>query len=135
MSHASLVDFYIFSLRRQVQGSGGGDHQHHSPLGNRAQRRESFLYRLPSEEVLDQLKHHEQETGWGAVNLSVISEDDLFVREAEEQIVTPFAQILATLKDVRSNLATMVSMQRPTENSSSVSGSNRAFLDKFRLSS
>ena len=69
------------------------------------------------------------------MNLSVISEDDLFVREAEEQIVTPFAQILATLKDVRSNLATMVSMQRPTENSSSVSGSNRAFLDKFRLSS
>ena len=58
-----------------------------------------------------------------------------FVREEEEQIVTPFAQILATLKDVRSNLATMVSMQAPTETSQTVSGSNRAFLDKFRLSS
>ena len=59
----------------------------------------------------------------------------IFFREEEDQIVTPFAQILATLKDVRSNLATMVSMQVPTENGQSVSGSSKAFLDKFRLSS
>eukprot|EP00091_Calanus_sinicus_P010381 TRINITY_DN24195_c0_g1_i1.p2 TRINITY_DN24195_c0_g1~~TRINITY_DN24195_c0_g1_i1.p2 ORF type:complete len:101 (+),score=35.16 TRINITY_DN24195_c0_g1_i1:402-704(+) len=72
---------------------------------------------MPSQEVLKQINHFEQEPG-----------------EEEDQIVTPFAQILATLKDVRSNLATMVSMQVPTENGQSVSGSSKAFLDKFRLS-
>ena len=45
----------------------------------RAQRRESFLYRQQISFTPD--------------------------REEEEQIVTPFAQILATLKDVRNNMS------------------------------
>ena len=45
----------------------------------RAQRRESFLYRQQVSFTPD--------------------------KEEEEQIVTPFAQILATLKDVRNNLS------------------------------
>ena len=51
-------------------------------------------------------------------------------REEEEQIVTPFAQILATLKDVRSSLATMVSKQGATDTTIA----NNTFLDKFRSS-
>ena len=59
------------------------------------------------------------------------------MEEEEDQIVTPFAQILATLKDVRSNLAKMLSMQEPRETREtgpSILSSNRAYLDNFRLS-
>ena len=49
----------------------------------RAQRRESFLYRQQVSFTPD--------------------------KEEEEQIVTPFAQILATLKDVRNNLSFFLS--------------------------
>ena len=51
--------------------------------GGRAQRRESFLYRQQVSFTPD--------------------------REEEEQIVTPFAQILATLKEVRNNLSFVLS--------------------------
>ena len=54
--------------------------------------------------------------------------------------MTPFAQILATLKDVRSNLAKMLSTQEPREaregreRSPSILNSNTPYLDNFRLS-
>ena len=56
-------------------------------------------------------------------------------REEEDEIVTPFAQILATLKDVRSSLAMAVSRQRQKEKIQNNSGPHKAFLDKFRESS
>ena len=49
--------------------------------------------------------------------------------------MTPFAQILATLKDIRSSLAMAVSMQRSEDKVPNNHGSHRAFLDKFRESS
>ena len=54
--------------------------------------------------------------------------DFKILRSDEDQIVTPFAQILATLKDVRSSLAHMHLDTHPQEVS-------RAFLDKFRMPS
>ena len=54
--------------------------------------------------------------------------DFKILRSDEDQIVTPFAQILATLKDVRSSLSHMQLNTHPQDVS-------RAFLDKFRMPS
>ncbi|XP_026633580.1 cAMP-specific 3',5'-cyclic phosphodiesterase 4C [Microtus ochrogaster] len=64
------------------------------PPGQQGQRRESFLYRSDSD--------HEPSSKAVSRNSSVAS--DL---HGEDMIVTPFAQVLASLRTVRSNVATL----------------------------
>ena len=76
----------------------------------RVQRRESFLYRKQVSVPWEIKAENDNVFRKNIPNPWEIKaeNDNVIVHDDEEQIVTPFAQILATLKDVRNNLSLFV---------------------------
>ncbi|KAL6104361.1 pde4c [Pungitius sinensis] len=113
-------------------GSGGLVLQANFP---HSQRRESFLYRSDSDfdlspkgpsrnssaasDLEESLKHWE--VNW------------LSSRHTEDMIVTPFAQVLASLRTVRSNFAVITDQQDRTASKTRSSGSNPPSMCKTSL--
>lgn len=80
------------------------------PSFPQSQRRESFLYRSDSD--------YDMSPKTMSRNSSVASE-----AHAEDLIVTPFAQVLASLRSVRSNFSILANVPTPTTNKRSPMGS------------
>ncbi|XP_053155500.1 cAMP-specific 3',5'-cyclic phosphodiesterase 4A isoform X3 [Hemicordylus capensis] len=80
------------------------------PSFPQSQRRESFLYRSDSD--------YDMSPKTMSRNSSIASE-----AHAEDLIVTPFAQVLASLRSVRSNFSILANVPTPTSNKRSPMGS------------
>lgn len=80
------------------------------PSFPQSQRRESFLYRSDSD--------YDMSPKTMSRNSSVASE-----AHAEDLIVTPFAQVLASLRSVRNNFSILANVPTPTSNKRSPMGS------------
>ncbi|KAG8129970.1 hypothetical protein E2320_016618 [Naja naja] len=83
------------------------------PSFPQSQRRESFLYRSDSD--------YDMSPKTMSRNSSIASE-----AHAEDLIVTPFAQVLASLRSVRNNFSILANVPTPTSNKRSPLGSQPA---------
>ncbi|KAM9385086.1 3',5'-cyclic-AMP phosphodiesterase 4B isoform 1-T1 [Pholidichthys leucotaenia] len=83
------------------QASPGSGLALHNNFSNHNQRRESFLYRSDSDYELSPKSMSR--------NSSIASE--VHDRHAEDLIVTPFAQVLASLRSVRNNFTVLTNVQ------------------------
>uniref|UniRef100_A0A665SXT3 3',5'-cyclic-AMP phosphodiesterase n=1 Tax=Echeneis naucrates TaxID=173247 RepID=A0A665SXT3_ECHNA len=103
-----------FSLLQSSYEAENGVSPGHTPLGSQSpgltlntsfsqgQRRESFLYRSDSD--------YDMSPKTVSRNSSLASEG----HTAEDFIVTPFAQVLASLRSVRSNFTILANVSTPT---------------------
>ncbi|XP_066842567.1 LOW QUALITY PROTEIN: 3',5'-cyclic-AMP phosphodiesterase 4A [Anser cygnoides] len=92
-----------------------------APRGAPGQRRESFLYRSDSD--------YDASPKSMSRNSSIASE-----AHAEDLIVTPFAQVLASLRSVRNNFSILANVPTPTASKRSPVGSQPTAVCKATLS-
>uniref|UniRef100_A0A3Q0T051 3',5'-cyclic-AMP phosphodiesterase n=1 Tax=Amphilophus citrinellus TaxID=61819 RepID=A0A3Q0T051_AMPCI len=110
--HSRNCSFWYFALALFFTENGVSPG--HTPLGSQSpsltlhttfpqgQRRESFLYRSDSD--------YDMSPKTVSRNSSLASEG----HTAEDFIVTPFAQVLASLRSVRSNFTILANVSTPT---------------------
>ncbi|CAF98120.1 unnamed protein product, partial [Tetraodon nigroviridis] len=126
-SSLGLLSDLLFLSPRCSYETENGLSPGHTPLGSQSpgltlhsslqgQRRESFLYRSDSD--------YDMSPKTVSRNSSLASEG----HTAEDFIVTPFAQVLASLRSVRSNFTVLANVSTPTVKRSPLSVSPRATL-------
>ncbi|XP_065809977.1 3',5'-cyclic-AMP phosphodiesterase 4C isoform X1 [Labrus bergylta] len=100
-----------------------------------SQRRESFLYRSDSEFDLSPKGPSRNSSGASDLEESLKHWEVnwLSSRHTEDMIVTPFAQVLASLRTVRSNFAVITNQQDRTASKTRSSGSNPPSMCKTSL--
>ncbi|XP_055007796.1 cAMP-specific 3',5'-cyclic phosphodiesterase 4D-like isoform X1 [Boleophthalmus pectinirostris] len=100
-----------------------------------SQRRESFLYRSDSDFDLSPKVPSRNSSGASDLEESLKHWEVnwLSSRHTEDMIVTPFAQVLASLRTVRSNFAVITGQQDRTASKTRSSGSNPPSMCKTSL--